>query len=183
MARSLSCRFPPRQPENKTPFKKESSGAVRRHRISPAKLAPRAFEHTRSRVQQLPCPVRRPMRLSASRRGAAMAFLSAHPEAAVMAEWHGKSRYYRRKRSPSDPDRHAAATRLCDARRPAGRARSSEPSAACRIIKADVPRAPKKELNPAVRDRGVLTSPSSVAGPRPASAKATAFRSRWVTDC
>jgi hypothetical protein len=46
-----------------------------------------------------------------------------------------------------------AAFATLDGASPAGRARSSEPSAACRIIRADVPPAPKKELNPAVRDR------------------------------
>ncbi len=46
-----------------------------------------------------------------------------------------------------------------DVASPAGRARSSEPSAACRIIRADVPRAPKEELNPAVRDRGFSHRP------------------------
>src|SRR5262249_31576563 len=64
--------------------------------------------HAHSRVQQLPCPVRRPMRFSPSHRGAALAFLSAHPEAAAMAEWHGKSRYYRRKRSRPNPKRRSA---------------------------------------------------------------------------
>jgi hypothetical protein len=41
-----------------------------------------------------------------------------------------------------------AAFATLDGASPTGRARSSEPSAACRIIRADVPRAPKEELHP-----------------------------------